>query len=99
MSNRKIEITPVSNLKPRPTNPRTHSKKQIRQIADSIKKFGFNNPILVDRDNTIVAGQGRVEAARLLGIETVPTIPLEDLTEAEIRAYVIADNRLAELAG
>ncbi|MCH9000697.1 MAG: ParB N-terminal domain-containing protein [Proteobacteria bacterium] len=99
MSNRKIEITPVSNLKSRPTNPRTHSKKQIRQIADSIKQFGFNNPILVDRDNTIVAGQGRVEAARLLGIETVPTIPLEDLTEAEIRAYVIADNRLAELAG
>ena len=99
MSNRKIEITPVSDLKPRSSNPRTHSKKQIRQIADSIKQFGFNNPILVDRDNTIVAGQGRVEAARLLGIETVPTIPLEDLTEAEIRAYVIADNRLAELAG
>ena len=99
MSNRKNEITPVSNLKSRSTNPRTHSKKQIRQIADSITQFGFNNPILVDRDNTIVAGQGRVEAARLLGIETVPTIPLEDLTEAEIRAYVIADNRLAELAG
>ncbi len=101
MSNRKIETTPVSDLKPRSTNPRTHSKKQIRQIANSIKQFGFNNPILVDRDNTIIAGQGRFEAARLLGIETVPTItiPLEDLTEAEIRAYVIADNRLAELAG
>ena len=99
MSNRQIKNTPVSDLKPRPTNPRTHSKKQIRQIGNSIKKFGFNNPILVDRDSTIVAGQGRVEAARLIGIETVPTILLEDLTEPEIRAYVIADNRLAELAG
>ncbi len=99
MSNRKIENTPVSDLKPRSTNPRTHSKKQIRQIADSINQFGFINPILADQDNTIVAGQGRVEAARLLGIKTVPTIRLEDLTENEIRAYVIADNRLAELAG
>ena len=99
MSNRKIENTAVSDLKLRSTNPRTHSKKQIRQIAESIEQFGFNNPILVDRDDTIVAGQGRVEAARLVGIETVPTIRLEDLTENEIRAYVIADNRLAELAG
>ena len=98
MSNREIEITPVVDLKPRSTNPRTHSKKQIGQIADSIKQFGFNNPILVDRDNSIVAGQGRFEAARLLGIETVPTIRIEDLSENEIRAYVIADNRLAELA-
>ena len=99
MNNRKIESTAVSDLKLRSTNPRTHSKKQIRQIADSIERFGFNNPILVDQDDTIVAGQGRVEAARLLGIETVPTIRLEDLTENEIRAYVITDNRLAELAG
>ena len=99
MSNRKIENTAVSDLKLRTSNPRTHSKKQIRQIADSIKRFGFNNPILIDENDTIVAGQGRVEAARLLGIETVPTIRLEDLTENEIRAYVIADNRLAELAG
>ena len=74
MSNRIIENTPVSDLKRRSTNPRTHSNKQIRQIADSIERFGFNNPILVDHDNTIVAGQGRVEAAKLLGNETVPTI-------------------------
>ena len=99
LSNHKIENTAVSDLKLRSTNPRTHSKKQIRQIADSIERFGFNNPILVDQDDTIVAGQGRVEAARLLGIETVPIIRLEELTENEIRAYVIADNRLAELAG
>ena len=67
MSTRKIENTAVSDLTLRKSNPRTHSKKQIRQIADSIKQFGFNNPILVDLEDTIVAGQGRVEAARLLG--------------------------------
>jgi DNA modification methylase len=86
-------------LRPRPTNPRTHSKKQIRQIADSIERFGFTNPVLIDRAGGIVAGHGRIEAAKLLGIEKVPTIRLEDLTEAEIRAYVIADNKLAENAG
>jgi DNA modification methylase len=86
-------------LRPRLTNPRTHSEKQIRQIADSIRQFGFTNPILVDRDNGIVAGHGRVEAAKRLKRESVPTIRLEDMTEAEIRAYVIADNRLAENAG
>jgi DNA modification methylase len=86
-------------LRPRLTNPRTHSEKQIRQIADSIRQFGFTNPILVDRDNGIVAGHGRVEAAKRLKRESVPTICLEDMTEAEIRAYVIADNRLAENAG
>ena len=86
-------------LRPRATNPRTHSKRQIRWIADSIERFGFTNPVLIDRAGGIVAGHGRVEAAKLLGIERVPTIRLDDLTEAEVRAYVIADNRLAELAG
>jgi hypothetical protein len=86
-------------LQPRATNPRTHSKKQIRQIANSIERFGFNNPVLIDRAGGIVAGHGRVEAAKLIGLENVPTIRLEDLTEDEVRAYVIADNRLAELAG
>lgn len=76
MSLHKIESTAVSDLKLRSSNPRTHSKKQIRQIADSIKQFGFNNPILIDKDDTVVAGQGRVEAARLLGIEAAPTIRL-----------------------
>ena len=99
MSNRKIEDIPVSDLKLRSTNPRTHSKKQVRQIAASIDRFGFTNPVLIDQNDTIVAGQGRVEAARHLGIDKVPTIRLQDLTEEEIRAYVIADNRLAELAG
>lgn len=99
MAHYSIEDRRIDALTPRPRNPRTHSPKQIRQIADSIETFGFTNPILIDRDCNIVAGHGRVEAAKLLGIETVPTICLEDLSEAQIRAYVIADNRLAENAG
>lgn len=90
---------PVASLRPRSHNPRTHSRRQIRQIAGSIREFGFTNPVLVDADERIVAGHGRVEAAKLLGIDRVPTIRLEDLSEAQIRAYVIADNRLAEIAG
>jgi ParB/RepB/Spo0J family partition protein len=95
----KVTYQPLSVLKTRPRNPRTHTKKQIRQIADSIKRFGFTNPILVDNENTIVAGHGRVEAAKLLQMEAVPVIYLSDLSEAEIRAYVLADNKLAENAG
>ncbi len=99
MDSLKITQQSPAALRPRATNPRTHSKQQIRQIANSIERFGFTNPVLVDRTGGIVAGHGRIEAAKLLGIETVPTIRLEDLTEAEIRAYVIADNKLAENAG
>lgn len=95
----KVTYQSPAALRPRATNPRTHSKKQVRQIADSIERFGFTNPILVDQANAIIAGHGRVEAAKLLGFEQVPTIRFEAMTEAEIRAYVIADNRLAELAG
>ena len=94
-----VEYQPISSLIFRKTNPRTHTKKQIRQIADSIKRFGFTNPVLVDSDNTIIAGHGRVEAAKLLGLSSVPVIYLSDLNEAEIRAYVIADNKLVENAG
>lgn len=89
----------LASLKPYPRNARTHSKHQIRQIAASIKEFGFTNPVLIDRENTIVAGHGRVEAAKLLGITEVPAIRLEGLTPDQIRAYIIADNRLAEKAG
>ena len=89
----------VEALKPYGGNARTHSDKQISQIAASIGKFGFNNPVLVDADNRIVAGHGRVEAAKRLGLANVPTIRLDHLSDAERRAYVIADNRLAELAG
>ncbi|HXC43341.1 MAG TPA: ParB/Srx family N-terminal domain-containing protein [Candidatus Dormibacteraeota bacterium] len=76
-----------------------HSKHQIRQIADSLKAFGFTSPVLIDDKSTIIAGHGRVEAAKLLGIALVPTIRLENLSPNQIRAYVIADNRLAENAG
>ena len=89
----------VSALKPRTTNPRTHSKKQITQIANAIRRFGFTNPVLVDDVNGIIAGHGRVEAAKVVGLDQVPTVRLSAMSEAEIRAYVIADNRLAENAG
>jgi DNA modification methylase len=89
----------TDQLKPYPQNARTHSKQQIRQIAESIRIFGFTNPILIDKENTIVAGHGRVEAAKLLDLDRVPTIRLESLSQAQIRAYVIADNKLAEHAG
>jgi hypothetical protein len=89
----------LSELKPRTRNPRIHTKRQIRQIADSIKRFGFTNPLLVDNERTIIAGHGRIEAAKMLQMQTVPVIYLSDLSDAEIRAYVIADNKLAENAG
>src|SRR5258708_38233172 len=89
----------VDDLKPRTTNPRTHSKKQITQIAKAIRRFGIINPVLVDVANCLIAGHGRVEAAKELGLDQVPTVRLSDMGEAEIRAYVIADNRLAENAG
>ncbi|HMG84938.1 MAG TPA: ParB/Srx family N-terminal domain-containing protein [Terracidiphilus sp.] len=94
-----VEETPVSSLKPYRANARTHTKHQIRQIANSIVAFGFTNPILIDSGNRIIAGHGRVEAAKLLGMERVPTIRLEGLNEDQIRAYVLADNKLAENAG
>src|SRR5438552_9144857 len=89
----------VGALKPRPTNPRTHSRKQIAQIAKAIRRFGFINPILVDDANFMIAGHGRLEGAKAVGLDQVPTVRLADMSEAEIRAYVIADNRLAENAG
>jgi ParB-like nuclease domain len=89
----------VDDLKPNPRNAKIHSKHQIRQIAASIKAFGFTNPVLIDRNNNIVAGHGRVAAAKLLGLSMVPTILLENLTPDQIRAYILADNRLAEKAG
>src|ERR1022692_436655 len=89
----------IRNLVPYARNARTHSKHQIRQIAESIRTFGFTNPVLVNRSRMIIAGHGRVEATKLLGMGRVPTICLENLTRDQIRAYVLADNRLAEKAG
>jgi DNA modification methylase len=97
--NSSIEQVSVQSLKPYPRNARRHSKVQIKQIAASIERFGFNNPILVADDGEIVAGHGRLAAAKLLGMETVPTLRLSHLNEAERRAYVIADNKLALNAG
>ena len=94
-----IECTPISELRPHPNNARTHSRKQIRQIAKSIEQFGFCNPVLVDDAKQIIAGHGRVEAAKLLGVDAVPTCRLSHLSEADKRAYVLADNKLAENAG
>ena len=81
----------MRELRPHPNKARTHSKKQIRQIANSIEKFGFCNPVLVDDARQIIAGHGRVEAAKFLGIEAVPTCQLSHLSDAEKRAYVLAE--------
>lgn len=95
----RIVERPLGTLRPYRRNARRHSKKQIRQIAESIKRFGFTNPVLVGDDGEIIAGHGRVEAARLLGRESVPTVALSHLDATERRAYVLADNKLALNAG
>jgi DNA modification methylase len=93
-----VDYLSVSNLNPSPKNPRVHSTKQIRQIANSIKSFGFNVPVLIDKDLRVIAGHGRVLAAKILGLAEVPTIRLEHLSEPQILAFTIADNRLTENA-
>jgi len=93
-----VVYRPLDQLKPDPTNARRHSHKQIRQIARSIETFGFNVPILVDAELKVIAGHGRLLACRELGRAEVPTISLEHLTKARARAFVIADNRLTEIA-
>jgi len=95
----KIEHWSIDKLIPYARNARTHSPAQIDQIAASIAEFGFTNPILVGSDGVIIAGHGRLEAARKLGLETVPVIVLDHLTPTQRRALVIADNRIAENAG
>lgn len=90
-----VEHRPPGALRPYERNARSHSKRQIRQIADSIKRFGFTNPVLISDDDEIIAGHGRVEAAKLLGLESVPTLRLSHLSEAERRTYVLTDNKLA----
>src|ERR1700677_4486551 len=94
-----LQYRAVVDLKNNSRNARVHSKHQIRQIADSIEAFGFTNPVLLDKNGVVIAGHGRLEAAKSLGILEVPTIRLENLSPDQVRAYVIADNRLAELAG
>jgi DNA modification methylase len=94
-----VELRPVGSLKPAKRNARTHSDKQIEQIAASIDQFGFVNPIIVDDEGRIVAGHGRHAAAKLIGLEDVPVIAIHDLTEADFRAYALADNKIAQNAG
>lgn len=94
-----IAYVSVEELKANPNNPRTHSEKQVAKIARNVKKNGFTNPVLIDQDNMIIAGHGRVSAAKLIGLDQVPTILLENLTKEELRAYAIADNKLALEAG
>lgn len=95
----KILYRSVKELKPRKSNPRTHNKKQVKQVAASIQQFGFAVPIIVDDAGCILAGHCRLSAAKLLGMTEVPTVQLDHMTEPEKRAYALADNRLAELAG
>jgi len=90
---------PIGELIPYARNSRTHSEAQVAQIAASIKEFGFTNPVLIDEDVGIIAGHGRVLAARKLSMAEVPTIALEGLTKTQRQAYVIADNKLALNAG
>ena len=99
MSKLTITYRPLGELVPRAGNPRTHSKAQIEQIAASIRTFGFTNPVLIDQAGGVIAGHGGIAAARLLGLDEVPTIRFAEMSEAQVRAYVIADNRLAENAG
>jgi ParB-like chromosome segregation protein Spo0J len=94
-----IETLATATLTPYARNARTHSPEQVRQIAASITEFGFTNPILIDGEGGIIAGHGRVMAAQSLGLEQVPCLRLGHLTEAQKRAYILADNQLALNAG
>ncbi len=94
-----IDQTPIDELVPYDNNPRTHSAVQIERLVNSLKEFGFTNPILVDDDCNVIAGHGRLEAAKIVGLKTVPTITLSHLSEDQRRAYVIADNQLALNSG
>lgn len=93
-----VKYEPISSLKAYPKNPRVHSSRQLRQLAESIRQFGFTVPILIDGNSEVIAGHARLAAAKLIGLERVPTICLNNLTEGQKRAYIIADNKLAENA-
>jgi len=94
----RIEQRPIGELVPYANNSRKHPKTQIRKIADSLKAFGWTNPIIIDSTGNIICGHGRLEAAKSLGLTQVPTIVLDHLSEADRKAYIIADNALAERA-
>lgn len=86
----------IKELKPYKKNAKKHSKEQVEQIANSIKEFGFTQPVLIDKNNCVVAGHGRILGAKKVGLKEVPTLCLDDLTEEQIKAYRLADNKLNE---
>lgn len=91
-----IVYKPIKELKPYKKNAKKHPKEQIEQIANSIKEFGFTQPVLIDKNNCVVAGHGRILGAKKVGLKEVPTLCLDDLTEEQIKAYRLADNKLNE---
>ena len=94
-----IKHIPIATIKPNPKNARTHSKRQVRQIAASIREFGFVNPVLIDETNTTIAGHGRILAAKELGLTEAPCIVVPGLSDAKKRALMLADNKIAANAG
>jgi len=94
-----FDFTDIDRLIPYANNSRTHSEDQIKELQASLREFGFVNPVLVDDNMTIIAGHGRVEAAKREGIKSIPTVKISHLTKGQLKAYIIADNRLALNAG
>lgn len=92
----KIQEIKVTDLKPYPKNAKIHPQEQIEKIANSIQEFGFKQPLVIDKDNIVIVGHGRLEGAKKLGLETVPCLIAEDLNENQIKAYRLADNKLNE---
>lgn len=91
-----IVYKPIKELKPYKKNAKKHSKEQVEQIANSIKEFGFTQPVIIDKHNSVVAGHGRILGAKKAGLKQVPTVCLEELTEEQIKAYRLVDNKLNE---
>lgn len=91
-----IKYKPIKELKPYKKNAKKHNKEQVEQIANSIKEFGFTQPVIIDKNNSVVAGHGRILGARKAGLKQVPTVCLDDLTEEQIKAYRLVDNKLNE---
>lgn len=91
-----IKYKPIKELKPYKKNAKKHNKEQVEQIANSIKEFGFTQPVIIDKNNCVVAGHGRILGARKAGLKQVPTVCLEELTEEQIKAYRLVDNKLNE---
>lgn len=99
LRHQRLELTPIVSLRPHPSNARTHTRAQVQEIATSIREFGWTSPIIRDEQNRILSGHGRCEAAKILGLREVPTILVSDLSEAQLRLLMLADNKIGENAG